>query len=164
MADPSYNTYDTGSGPPNNGIPPQKSSFLPPGPPTATSTNPAEPPGGRYHDQVVSHAGVRALFPLDTAVFHIVNTAFLNNPSSKHAYMYPWEFPTGLTVRDLGRALGTPAGIREMHEKGGGKWAAGQVIRPGDDKAGWKLEDVGWVKGRGMVSKPVWLLVLETGE
>ncbi|KAL8903830.1 MAG: hypothetical protein Q9207_003660, partial [Kuettlingeria erythrocarpa] len=87
-------------GPPNNGIPPQP-------------TNPAEPPGGRFHDQIVSHAGVRALFPLDTAVFHVVNKAFLRNPSSPDAYMYPWEFPVRLTVADLARALGNKYGMME---------------------------------------------------
>ncbi|KAL8927695.1 MAG: hypothetical protein Q9208_002110 [Pyrenodesmia sp. 3 TL-2023] len=165
MSNQFYNTYNTGGGgPPNDGIPPQSSSFLPPRPPAATPTNPAEPPGGRFHNQIVSHDSVRALFSLDTAVFNVVNKAFLNNPSSKHAYMYAWEFPVGLTVSDLGRALGTLGGIREVYEKGGGEWAAGQVIRPGDEKAGWKLKDVGWSKGRGVVSKPVWLLVLKPGE
>lgn len=75
--------------------------------------------------------------------------------------MQPWEFPTGLTVSDLCRALGVTGGITECHDMGNGKWMKSQTIYPLDARAGKRLEEVGWTAGRGMNSKPVWIEVVD---
>ena len=152
-------------GPPNGGFPPghplfrpqpgqiPSSMFLPPRP-----TAP-EPPGGRFHGQPVEHEGVRFLFPLDTAIFHVMNRGYRKHESD--GWMQPWEFPTRLTVVDLCQALGVRKGITECHEIGNGKWIPSQTIYPTDQRAGKKLEEVGWTADRGKTSKPVWIEILD---
>lgn len=73
--------------------------------------------------------------------------------------MEPWEFPTGLTVKDFCVALGIRGGIMECHDTGDGTWKKGQTFLPGDARAEKRLEEVGWVAGRGFNSKPVWVVV-----
>lgn len=86
-------------------------------------------------------------------------------------------FPTGLTVEELLDVLGAPPvgdgdkdnqprkkyGLMEVHELGGGRWAAGQVVLRGSDRAGKTLREMGWVETRGFEAKPVWLKIHEEG-
>ncbi|KAI4124327.1 MAG: hypothetical protein LQ338_004840, partial [Usnochroma carphineum] len=161
------------NGPPNGGIPPGTSGArqsipfpqlgqIPSSnslPPQSGASSPLEPPGGHFHGYSVEVQGVRALFPLRTAVFHVMNRDFMKGLPS--GYMQPWEFPTGLTVRDFCVALGIRGGISECHEMGDGTWMHSQTFLPGDTRAGKTLEEVGWTPGRGIKSKPIWIEVLE---
>ncbi|KAL9012528.1 MAG: hypothetical protein Q9173_002721 [Seirophora scorigena] len=87
-------------------------------------------------------------------------------------------FPTGLTVGELIDVLGAPPasdgdnkdnqqrkkyGLMEVHELGGGRWAAGQVVLRGSERAGKTLREMGWGETRGFAAKPVWLKIHEEG-
>lgn len=142
-------------GPPNGGIPPGNTPFHAAHP---SPSSPPSRPGGQFHGHRVEHQGVRALFPLHRAVFHVMDEAFMKSP--KNGYMEPWEFPTGLSVKDFCVALGIRGGITECHETGNGRWMKGQTFLPGDARAEKKMEEIGWVAGRGVTSKPIWVVVL----
>ncbi|KAL8944776.1 MAG: hypothetical protein Q9216_000198 [Gyalolechia sp. 2 TL-2023] len=162
------------TGPPNDGIPPAilasgNASWKPqPGqapfsafhqPPPITSARP-EPPGGRFHGVFVEAENIRALFPLKTTVFYVMDDRFMKGLLG--GYMQPWEFPSGLKLSDFCQALGVK-GITEYHLIGEQQWKKSQTIYPGDKRAQMRLKDLGW-EGRGTPSgkrSPVWIEALE---
>lgn len=102
--------------------------------------------------------GVRALFPPNTAVFHVMNGDFMKGLPS--GYMQPWEFPTSCTVEELCVALGVK-GVKEFHDRGAGQWIGAQTFFARDTRAATTLKEVGWAPGRGFKTPPVWIEVLE---
>ncbi|KAI4168029.1 MAG: hypothetical protein LQ343_006736 [Gyalolechia ehrenbergii] len=157
MTNPYPNTLPPG--PPNDGIPPGMtvSGNIPwspqPGqppfsafhhPPPMTSARP-EPPGGRFRGVPVEAEKVRALFPLKTTVFYVMDDTFMKGLLG--GYLQPWEFSSGLKVSEFCLGLGVK-GITECHFMGEHWWKKSQTIYAGDQRAQMRLEDLGW-EGRG---------------
>ncbi|KAL8651566.1 MAG: hypothetical protein Q9226_004648 [Calogaya cf. arnoldii] len=152
-------------------LPPQSSRqttsnppiFAPPGPappaPAPSGSYRNEPSGARLHGQAFEVEGVRVLFPLSQAVFHVMDEKFTAGvPGAQlQAYLYF----TGLTVADFFESLGVKRGVTEWLEMGNGHEAVkAQTIMVGDTRADKKLQEVGWHAGRGVTSKPIWIEIL----
>ncbi|KAI4263980.1 MAG: hypothetical protein L6R42_000888 [Xanthoria sp. 1 TBL-2021] len=122
------------------------------------STSRHEPPGARLHGQAFEVEGVRVLFPLNQAVFHIMDEKFTAGVPG--AEVQPFIYFTGLTVTEFFESLGIKRGVTEWLEMGGNDSVKAQTIMVGDTRAGKKLQEVGWSAGRGVTSKPIWLQIL----
>lgn len=127
-------------------------------PPAPPSPPPKEPPGARLHGQAFEIEGVRVLFPLDHAVFHVMDEKFTGGFAG--AKIQAYVYFTGLTVREFFDSLGIKRGVTEWMEMGGNESFKAQTIMVGDKRAEQKLQEVGWRSGRGVTSKPIWLQVL----
>ncbi|KAL8851097.1 MAG: hypothetical protein Q9221_003993 [Calogaya cf. arnoldii] len=143
-----------GSAPPGSAPP----GSAPPGsaPPSSYRN---EPSGARLHGQAFEVDGVRVLFPLSQAVFHVMDEKFVARvPGAQlQAYLYF----TGLTVTDFFESLGVKRGVTEWLETGNGNEPVkAQTIMVGDTRADKKLQEVGWHAGRGVTSKPIWIQIL----
>ncbi|KAI4275534.1 MAG: hypothetical protein LQ337_003139 [Flavoplaca oasis] len=162
-------------GPPNGGLPPgmsyapipqpsmqmfrpssSQSSYQAPTSQPSSSRN--EPPGARLHGQPFEIQGVRVLFPLNTAIFHIMDEKFTAGVPG--AEIQPYIYFTGLSVNEFFDSLGIKRGVTEWLELGGNESVKAQTIMVGDVRTGKKLEEVGWIAGRGVTSKPIWLQIL----
>ncbi|KAI4244877.1 MAG: hypothetical protein L6R40_002783 [Gallowayella cf. fulva] len=151
-------------GPPNGGIPPsipQPSPqwFHPPRPvPEPTTSTPPEPPGALFYGKAVEAEGVRCLFPLERVVFHIVDHNFVKG--SPYGQIRVWVYFPQCTILDFFRSLGVQTGVREYQYTGSQTLIPSQQILLSDPRAGKTLSEIGWVAGRGIDSKPIWIEVL----
>ncbi|KAL8677508.1 MAG: hypothetical protein Q9186_006082 [Xanthomendoza sp. 1 TL-2023] len=139
---------------PHHHPPPQPQQPTPP----AFHPYPSEPPGGRFYGQIVEAEHVRLLLPLERVVIHIMDHNFVKG--LPHGNFQPWVFFPALTISDLFASLGIETGVREHQYTGAGTFVPSQKILVSDPRVGKKLAEIGWVPGRGINSKPVWLEIL----
>ncbi|KAL9000801.1 MAG: hypothetical protein Q9169_000555 [Polycauliona sp. 2 TL-2023] len=141
-------------GPPNGGLPPGMSyaaipqpttqMFRPPQPNYHPTTTPPragrnEPAGARLFEHTLEIQGVRLLFPLNRAIFHIMDDDFTAGLPGGEVQIYMYF--TGLTINEFFESLGIKRGVTEWLYLGDNQSVKAQTIMVGDERAAKKLEE-----------------------
>ena len=105
--------------------------------------------------------------PTENTTIHFVGdgTRPCDAPNGYHPQQFGFtkhKVPTTMTVKDLIKQLGAPAGdqngITEMEELGDNWFAAGITITQGSEDAKKSLAAMGWTQRRSEAA-PVWIVV-----
>lgn len=105
--------------------------------------------------------------PSEHTTIHFVGdgTRPCDAPNGYHPHRFAFtkhKVPTTMTVKDLIKRLGAPAGdqngITEMEELGNNRFTAGITITQGSEDAKKTLAETGWTQRRSEAA-PIWFVV-----
>ncbi|CAD6564718.1 MAG: hypothetical protein ASARMPREDX12_002394 [Alectoria sarmentosa] len=126
-----------------------------------------EPPGQYIDGHMLHGDGWSYITPSEHTTMHFVGDG--TRPCDAPNGYYPRHFnfskhkvPTMMTVKDLIKRLGAPAGehngITEMEELGDDRFTAGVTITQGSEDAKKTLAEMGWTQMKSEAG-PIWIVV-----